>query len=85
MCIPVPGNPTRVTFDCTYLPRIGRKKLTRLGVREIRIVIDQMRRDGVGQRTIQYVHATLRAALERIYREELVTRNVAKLVRVETP
>jgi hypothetical protein len=62
MCVSVPGNPTRGTFDCTYYHGFGRKKLTRLGVREIRIVIDQIRRDGVGQRTIQYVHATLRAA-----------------------
>ncbi|MDQ3826376.1 MAG: site-specific integrase [Actinomycetota bacterium] len=67
------------------LPRIGSKRLARLGVREVRMMIDQMRRDGVGQPTIQYVHATLRAALEHAYREELVTRNVAKLVRVERP
>ncbi|WP_433277470.1 hypothetical protein ACQPZA_00780 [Pseudonocardia xinjiangensis] len=48
-------------------------------------MVDAMRADGVGTRTIQYVHATLRAALEHAYREELVSRNVAKLVRVERP
>ncbi|MCA1704696.1 MAG: site-specific integrase [Actinobacteria bacterium] len=36
-------------------------------------------------RAIQYVHATLRAALKHACREELLTRNVAKLVRVEQP
>ena len=67
------------------VPRIGRKKLTRLGVRDVRLMVDGMRADGVGQRTIQYVHATLRAALEHAFREELVSRNVATLVRVERP
>ena len=43
---------------------------------------DGERKDGKGKRTVQYVHATLRAALEHAYREELVTRNVAKMVRV---
>ncbi|GAA5127212.1 hypothetical protein [Pseudonocardia adelaidensis] len=46
-------------------------------------MVDAMRSDGIGTRTIQYVHATLRAALEHAYREELVSRNVARLVRVE--
>lgn len=32
-----------------------------------------------------YVHATLRAALEDAVREDLVPRNVAKLVRLSTP
>ena len=38
-----------------------------------------------GSRTIGYVHATLRAALEDAVREELIDRNVAKLVRVPAP
>jgi hypothetical protein len=45
-------------------PRIGKKKLVRLGVRDVRLMVDAMRTDGIGSRTIQYVHATLRAALE---------------------
>ena len=44
-----------------------------------------MRDDGLGARTRQHVHATIRAALEHAVREELVSRNVAKLVRVERP
>ena len=67
------------------VPRIGKKRLTALTVRDIRLMIDRMKVDGVGARTIQYVHATIRAALEHAYREELVSRNVAKLVRVEKP
>ncbi|HEY4007181.1 MAG TPA: site-specific integrase, partial [Pseudonocardia sp.] len=38
-----------------------------------------------GARVIQHVHATLRTALEHACREELLPRNVAKLVRVERP
>ena len=67
------------------VPRLGKKKLVRLGVRDVRLMVDDLRRSGAGPRTIQYVHATLRAALEHAYREELVPRNVAKLVRVERP
>ncbi|WP_218105098.1 hypothetical protein [Micromonospora rhizosphaerae] len=34
---------------------------------------------------VQYIHAVLRNALQNAIREELVARNVAKLVQVETP
>lgn len=66
-------------------PRIGKKKLAQLGPRDVRKMIDDMRAAGSQARSIQYVHATLRSALEHAYREELVTRNVAKLVRIEQP
>ena len=48
-------------------------------------MVGAIRADGIGARTIQYVHATLRAALEHAYREELVSRNVTRLVQVERP
>lgn len=66
-------------------PRIGRKKLVQLGPREVRTMIDDMRASGMKPRSIQYVHATLRNALEHAYREEVVSRNVARLVRIEQP
>jgi integrase len=66
-------------------PRIGKKKLTGLSVRDVRLMVDGMRTDGHKPRVIQYAHATVRAALEHAMREELVSRNVAKLVRVERP
>lgn len=56
----------------------GKKKLAKLTVPGVGVLIDELRDDGAGARTVQYVHATLRAALEHAYREELVTRNVAK-------
>jgi integrase len=67
------------------VPRIGKKKIALLGARDVRLMLDDLRRGGAGPRTIQYVHATLRAAMEHAYREELVNRNVVKLVRVEAP
>jgi len=67
------------------IPRIGKKKLARLGVRDVRLLGDGMRADGHKARVVQHSHATLRAALEHAYREEIVVRNVAKPVRVEQP
>lgn len=68
------------------VPRIGKKKLTALSVRDVReVLVDGMRSDGRGARVIQYAHATVRAALEHAFREELVPRNVAKMVRVARP
>ena len=66
----------------TYLiPDLGTKRLRRLSAREVRLYLAALERRGVGARTIRYVHATLRAALEDAVREELLEKNVAKLVR----
>jgi integrase len=67
------------------IPRIGKRKLARLTVRDVRLMVDAMRADGKNARSVQYVHATLRSALEHACREEIVPRNVARLVRIETP
>lgn len=66
-------------------PRIGKRKLTKLSARDVRLMVDDMRCVGHKPRVIQLAHATLRAALQHAYTEELVPRNVAKLVRVERP
>lgn len=63
-------------------PKIGKKKLTALTIRDVRLVLDDLRRQGAKPRTVQRIHATLRAALQHAFREELVTRNVARGVRV---
>jgi integrase len=67
------------------VPRIGSKKLSRLTVREVRIMVDDMRSSGMSPRMVQWVHSTLRAALQHAFAEDLVTRNVARGVRIETP
>lgn len=69
----------------TYLIRdLGAIKLRRLTAREFRLYLAKLEHRGVGARTIRYVHATLRAALEDAVREELLEKNVAKLVRAPT-
>ena len=66
-------------------PRIGKRKLAKLSARDIRLMLDGCEAAGLSQRSTRYVHATLRAALEDAVREDLVPRNVAKLVRLSTP
>ncbi len=66
-------------------PQLGRRRLAALAPRDIRQMLDNLRREGLSTRTVQHVHATLRAALEHAVREELVPRNVAKLVHVPVP
>jgi integrase len=68
-------------------PLIGSKKLAKLTARDVRQMVEALRTKplsrGTGimsDRAVQYVHATLRAALEQACREELIPRNVAKLV-----
>jgi integrase len=67
------------------VPRIGRRQLGKLNARHVRAMLDGMREDGAKPRLIQYVHATLRTALEHAVREELIPRNVARLVQVTRP
>ena len=70
--------------DRYLVPDLGKRKLGRLTAREVRLYLDSLRRRDVGVRSIRYVHATLRAALEDAMREELLEKNVAKLVRPPT-
>lgn len=67
------------------VPGLGRKRLGALTARDVRQFLAALSRDGVGERTAQYAHATLRAALEDAVREELIARNVAKLVKAPRP
>lgn len=64
------------------VPRIGKKKLTALTIRDVRLMVDDLRKKGAKPRTVQRIHATLRAALQHAFREELVTRNVARGVKL---
>ena len=67
--------------DRYLTPDLGRTRLAKLTAREVRLYLDSLRKRGAGVRTIRYVHGTLRAALEDAMREELLEKNVAKLVR----
>jgi integrase len=67
-------------------PHIGTKKLNRLApgdVRRLMAILDRTPGKGgrpLSGRTRQFIHAVLRSALQHAVREELVGRNVAKLV-----
>lgn len=66
-------------------PRIGKKKLRTLTVRDVRFMCQHLAADGMQRRGVQFVHAVLRAGLQNAMRDELISRNVAKLVQVPTP
>jgi integrase len=62
------------------LPALGKLPLTELGPQHINSWLKQKRDAGLGQRTIQYMHAVLRMALNQAFKWSLVIRNVATLV-----
>lgn len=67
------------------VPRLGKKKLTALSVRDVRLMVDKLQDEGTSRRGVQWIHSTLRVALQHAVREELVTRNVARGVKIEQP
>lgn len=75
----------RLYIEQHLVPGLGTKRLDKLTARDVRLFLDHLRDGGIGARTVQYTHATLRAALEDALRDELIARNVARLVRVTRP
>ncbi len=67
------------------VPVLGRKRLRTLSVPDVRNLVGRLEDAGMGTRGIQQTHAVLRNALQSAMRDELVVRNVAKLVQVKTP
>ncbi|MFI5041720.1 MAG: tyrosine recombinase XerC [Acidimicrobiales bacterium] len=61
-------------------PFIGHRTLAKLSPADVQALINAKRAEGLAPRTVQYVHATLRAALGTALRWGLVQRNVATLV-----
>lgn len=66
------------------IPKLGKKKLTKLGIDDVRKFLRQLKTEHVGGATQQECLKTLRNALNRAMREELLLRNVAKLVDMPT-
>jgi len=61
-------------------PFIGHRTLAKLSPVDVQALINAKRTEGLAPRTVQYIHATLRAALGTALRWGLVQRNVATLV-----
>jgi len=81
------------------LPAVGKRKLAALNPADVRLMLAKIaasrtpgrkgeaedQRAAVSGRTVQQAHAVLRAVLSHAVREELIGRNVARLVQVATP
>jgi integrase len=75
----------RINIERHIIPRIGRRKLAKLTARDVRLMLEDCRKAGLSEGSVRYLHGTLRVALEDAMREDLVSRNVAKLVRLSMP
>lgn len=74
--------------DLHIKPVLGHIRLAKLVPPQVRAFLNDMLREGLSPRTVQYSHAVLRRALGQAVKDGLVARNVAKLVdppRVERP
>jgi integrase len=61
-------------------PSIGQVKLTKLTTQQVRAMLNQRHDSGLSSRTVQYIHAVLRKALNVAVRDQVLQRNVAALV-----
>jgi integrase len=61
-------------------PNLGKSRLTRLSVAQVQTYLNAELAAGRSTRTVQLIRMVLSAALTRAMREELVPRNVARLV-----
>ncbi len=75
---------TAKSYECAirlYLvPNLGKRTLKALTVADVQQLVNQLGAAGHGARTIRNVRTVLSAALSRAEKEELVFRNVARLV-----
>ncbi len=62
------------------VPTLGKRPLAKLTPADVQRLLDAKRGSGLSPRSVQYIHATLRAALGVAERWGLVVRNVAELV-----
>ena len=83
--VPVKTRPrTAELYESTVrlhiVPYIGRKPLAKLSVQDVQDTIGRLQSDGHSHRTLHRVRTVLSSALSRAQKEELVYRNVARLV-----
>jgi integrase len=71
----------RATLRLHIVPTLGRVRLRTLTPSQVRELLSAKRASGLGDRSVQIIHGTLRTMLGEGMREELVGRNVASLVR----
>jgi integrase len=71
----------RETLRLHIIPTLGRTNLRALTPTHVRTLLANKAADGLGARSIQIIHSTLRTMLNEAMREELIERNVATVVR----
>jgi integrase len=71
----------RETLRLHILPTLGRVNLRALTPTHVRTLLANKAAYGLGTRSIQIIHGTLRTMLSEAVREELIERNVATVVR----
>jgi integrase len=71
----------RETLRLHILPTLGRMNLRSLTPTHVRTLLANKAADGLGRRSAQIIHSTLRTMLSEAMREELIERNVATVVR----
>lgn len=72
------------TIRLHLLPGLGKHSLTRLSVSQVQSFLNAQSDAGKSVRTLHLIRGVLRAALARAVREELLSRNVARLVELPT-
>jgi integrase len=70
----------RLYVEDHLIPALGKKRLARLTPTDVRAFVQAKTTAGLAPATVKQMHAILRAALQHAMREDLVARNVAKLV-----
>jgi integrase len=71
----------RETLRLHVLPTLGRTNLRSLTPTHVRTLLANKAADGLGARSVQIIHSTLRSMLSEAMREELIERNVVTVVR----
>jgi len=71
----------RETLRLHVLPTLGRMNLRALTPTHVRTLLANKAAYGLGARSVQIIHSTLRTMLSEAMREELIERNVATVVR----
>jgi integrase len=67
------------------VPAIGRKRLARLTVVDVRRFLNSKADAGLSPSSVKKLHIVLGSALQQAVRDELLTKNVARLVQVPVP
>ncbi len=62
------------------IPVLGNSSMAKLSTQQVRQFLNQKQDSGLSSRTVQYIHAVLRKALNVALRDQMVARNVAALV-----